>query len=95
MSFEVNDIVKLSPIAKKWKNNNGCSFVSMDNLEFEKEYKIKTSITAGKDEWVDIEEGELIYPHWCFLLVEKSNSNLRQTPSTMISTGIPGVYIIK
>ena len=95
MSFEISNIVKLSPIARRWKDNNGNSFINCDNLQFEKEYVIKQSIVAGGEEWVDINASDLIFPAWCFLIVKKSNSGLKKIEPTIITTGIPGVTIIR
>jgi len=95
MSFEIDDIVKLSPIARKWKDNNGNSFINYDNLQFEKEYVIKNSIIPAGKQWVDINASDLIFPAWCFLNVKKSNSGLKTIEPTIISTGIPGVTIIR
>lgn len=95
MSFEIDDIVKLSPIAKKWKNNNGHSFIYIANLQFEKEYVIKNSIVAGGEEWVDINASDLIFPAWCFVIVKLSNSKLKTIEPQIIPTGIPGVTIVR
>ncbi len=95
MNFEIDDIVKLSPKAKQWTNGHGQPWINNDNLQFETEYKITNSITAGAEEWVDISASIIIFPAWCFTLIKKSNSNLRQQPTTIIQTGIPGVTIIR
>ena len=96
MSFEIGDIVKLSPTARRWKSSyNGMSYVDSEQLKFDTEYVIKNSITAGKDEWVDIKESILIFPAWCFVLIRKSNSGIRRIEPTITKTNIPGVSIIK
>ena len=95
MNFEFGDIVKLSHKAKDWKDNYNQPYYRADNLKYNTNYRIEKSHIAGGEEWVDIENALMIYPAWCFELVEKSNSGIKGIEPTIIQTEIPGISIIR
>jgi len=93
--FEVGDKIILSLRCDEWKDSSQIPFRRAENLKKGIEYTINSTVYDGREEWVSIKEGNLLYPAWCYDIAVRSNSGKKNKNPQFVDTGIPGLKMLK